>query len=135
LAFIGQLDERAGAELADAIALLRERSGEFVLERMGYFAKPRVLWAGVGRSPSLEALAGTVRDLLSAMQVPFDAKPFAPHVTLLRHASSLPAPAPKICIPWPSSAPDLVVSERDPKGRLIYRPWSGRAPGQHFKPA
>ncbi len=130
LAFIGPLDERAGEQLADAIGRLRERSGEFVLERVGFFAKSRVLWAGTGPSPSLEALARTVRDLLSVMSVPFDAKRFSPHVTLLRHASNLPGPAPQIRIPWPNSVPDLVVSERDPNGSLIYRPWRSKAPGQ-----
>ena len=130
LAFIGDLAREAGDALAGRIARMHEKSGDFVLDRIGYFAKPRVIWAGTGETPALEALSDSVRRVLAGSGVPFDAKRFAAHVTLLRHAAALPGPAPQVDIAWPNSAPDLAYSERDPTGRLIYRSWSPTAPGQ-----
>lgn len=48
-------------------------------------ARPRVVWAGVGEgSASLSALAGRLRDALTARGFPTESRPFVPHRTLYR---------------------------------------------------
>jgi 2'-5' RNA ligase len=46
--------------------------------------RARVFWLGLEPQPALGALAGRLRTGLRAGRVAFDAKPFAPHLTLAR---------------------------------------------------
>lgn len=53
----------------------------------GFFGKPkypRVIWAGVTDSPSLEALQRHIVEQLHGADLAFDNKPFSPHLTLGR---------------------------------------------------
>jgi RNA 2',3'-cyclic 3'-phosphodiesterase len=90
LAFLGEVPEARVAEIAAALGLVAARTAPFeiALEGIGAFPsreRPRVVWTGVtdGRA-ALERLAAEVRAALEARSVPFDAKPFAPHLTRLR---------------------------------------------------
>jgi RNA 2',3'-cyclic 3'-phosphodiesterase len=90
LAFLGAVpDER----LDDAAAAVRDaaegwRSFAVSLDRLGRFplsGAPTVTWLGIGRGATeIAALAEAVRRALAAHEVPFDAKPFRPHLTLAR---------------------------------------------------
>lgn len=90
LAFIGQVD---AARLPDAgAALERAVRGhgpiDVALGRLGRFpdrGAPHTIWIGVERGAAeLSALAASVRAALAAVRVPFDAKPFRPHITVAR---------------------------------------------------
>ena len=82
LAFIGEWPD-------DAVPLLPRVVHPFslALSRPGVFPKAKVLWAGVDPSEPLEHLAGQVRQFLDEHEIPYDPKPFFPHITLVRKPS------------------------------------------------
>lgn len=91
LAFLGAVpdDRLAAAVAAVRSAGARQRSFTASVDRLGRFPEhdgvPRVVWLGIGDgADALGALASSVRDELRARELPFDAKPFEPHVTLAR---------------------------------------------------
>lgn len=84
VAFIGELDDRAGGDIAAACRGLHLPPCEWHLDAIGYFARPRVLWAGGPMSPLLAQIVQAARALLDQASVEYDHKEFVPHVTLLR---------------------------------------------------
>ena len=54
------------------------------LSHPGVFPEAGVLWAGTEASDPLDRLAARGRESLSAAGLPFDPKPFRPHITLAR---------------------------------------------------
>ena len=87
LAFLGSVpDER----LADVVAACGEAASaqvpfDIALDRAGRFPEggaPRVVWLGMGEGANESAnLAAAVCRALTARSLPFDDKPFRPHVT------------------------------------------------------
>ena len=79
LAFIGEWPE-------DVTPVLPAVTEPFEIELAGpgIFPEAKVLWAGVKPSTALDRLAGEARDRLAANRIPFDPKPFNPHITLVR---------------------------------------------------
>ncbi len=79
LAFIGEWP-------ADVTPLLPHpgESFDLTLSHPGLFPGARVLWAGVEPSAALDLLARVVRERLTGAEIPFDPKPFNPHITLVR---------------------------------------------------
>ena len=90
LAFVGHVsDERLADVLAaSGEAALAQAPFAVTLDRAGRFpagGAPRVVWIGMGEGATESAdLAAAVRNALTARQVPFDHKPFSPHVMLAR---------------------------------------------------
>ena len=62
------------------------------------------LWLGVAPDPALQALAERVREELTARDVPFDPKPFRPHITLGRRVRIPKKPLPPLAFPLPAHA-------------------------------
>lgn len=102
LAFLGEYDE---AGLAAALAAGDEAFGRrtacaetaderapnsgFALKLEGWGAFPRrgaatILWAGLGSSPELLAVASRLREALDRTGLLYDRSPFKPHLTLAR---------------------------------------------------
>ena len=79
LAFIGQWPEDV-SELLPRVAV----PFSIALSHVGIFPEADVLYAGVKPSKELDALAGQVRRRLAEAGIPFDVKPFYPHITLAR---------------------------------------------------
>ena len=79
LAFIGEWPENVAWILpaVDKPFLLR-------LSHVGLFPEAKVIWAGVKTSDELNQLADHVRANLMEAGIPFDSKPFVPHITLGR---------------------------------------------------
>lgn len=94
LAFLGEYDEAglAGALAAGAEAFgpgAPEPPGGLSLRLEGWGAFPRlgaatILWAGLGRSPELLAIASRLRAALERAGLRYDRSPFKPHLTLAR---------------------------------------------------
>lgn len=91
LAFLGAVpDDR----LDDAVAAARaagtaKHPFTASVDRLGRFPEgagpPRIVWLGIGEgAEAFGALASAVRDALTARKLPFDEKPFQPHITLAR---------------------------------------------------
>lgn len=79
LAFIGEWPENISAILPRV-----EQPFSVILSKTGVFPKARVLWVGAEHSQALDRLAQRVRENLAEQGIPFDPKPFVPHVTLGR---------------------------------------------------
>ncbi len=79
LAFIGEWPENVTGILPSV-----KKPFSLTLSHVGLFREARVIWAGVEASEPLNQLAECVRSSLSAADVPFDPKPFVPHITLGR---------------------------------------------------
>ena len=79
LAFIGEWPENITALLPSV-----DRPFQLTLSHAGLFPQAKVIWAGVEPSDALNRLAEQVRGRLSEAGVPFDPKPFVPHITLGR---------------------------------------------------
>ncbi len=79
LAFIGEWPENIAAILPPV-----EEPFSLRLSHVGLFREAKVIWAGVEASAPLDRLAQRVRDSLTAAGIPFDPKPFVPHITLGR---------------------------------------------------
>ena len=79
LAFIGEWPENVVGILPSV-----EQPFSITLSHIGLFREAKVIWAGVKDSEPLNKLADSVRSNLSAAGVPFDPKPFVPHITLGR---------------------------------------------------
>lgn len=99
LAFLGEVDKREisasmaaiDAACADAAPIPLRSDG------LGKFGRPSdaTLWLGIAPVPTLMLFAERIREELARRNVPFDDKPFKPHITLARRAcipkGSLPA--------------------------------------------
>ena len=79
LAFIGRWPQDVSVVLPAV-----EQPFSLALSRVGLFPKAKVIWAGIETSGALDELAGLVRKNLSEAGIPFDPKPFVPHITLGR---------------------------------------------------
>lgn len=79
LAFIGDWPENVSSILPPV-----EQPFTLTLSGIGFFPEAKVIWAGVQKSSALERLAQQVREKLTAADIPYDPKPFVPHITLGR---------------------------------------------------
>lgn len=90
LSFIGEVDGERRACLEQAAAGAAIHPFTLSLDRLGYFAKTRVVWLGASSVPP--ELTGAVKSLNRALRRcghrP-DRRPFVPHVSLARKARPL----------------------------------------------
>jgi 2'-5' RNA ligase len=122
LAFIGELPDEFGARVAAECRTLPRVECDWALTEIGFFARPRVLWAGGELSVPLEAIAAGARALLDRLKIAYDRKPFVPHVTLLRDVRSFEgARAIDPPIPWPIGPVALYRTGRDETGARYFR--------------
>lgn len=88
LAFIGDVDLDRLPALHAAAAEVSAGAFRLDLDRLGFWAHNRILWAGSSRpEPELSRLAGRLGESLLAAGWATDAaggRPFAPHITLVR---------------------------------------------------
>ncbi len=126
LAFIGELDAPRARRVAAMLAALDVPAFDWAIDHSGSFAAAGVVWAGGAPDPRLDALAQAVRRGLALLGVPCDARPFRPHVTLLRGRAPPQDTACALAPPvrWPVTRP-LLARSRPTGGAAAarYRPW------------
>ncbi len=87
LAFIGDLSDGDALDVGDAAAALRFVPVDWQLDTLGFFEAAGIVWAGCNATdaiaPLLE-LGRRLRQLLDLMNIEYDRRPLAPHITLLR---------------------------------------------------
>lgn len=89
----------------------------FQLSSLQSWRHNRILYAAPASAvPALEALAAGIRQAVAAIGIPFDAQPFSPHVTLLRHIRQTCAPRQMPPVTWQVNAFVLVESVTTPEG-------------------
>ena len=79
LAFIGEWQENVSGFLPAVI-----QPFSLMLSHIGLFPEAKVIWAGTETSEELNQLTERVRNRLREAGIPFDPKPFVPHITLGR---------------------------------------------------
>jgi len=131
LAFLGEQSEDLLPELRTLLELLPRDPVDLVLDRMGYFPRNRIAWAGMHDLPlPLRDLHGALTGLLERHDIAFDrGARFRPHVTLARDAD----PPPDIDfepIPWAARRIVLVQSSMQGDG-VRYRVLAEQAPRVH----
>ncbi|MCI0509552.1 2'-5' RNA ligase [Chromohalobacter marismortui] len=118
LAFLGNVDE---ARIAPLIALAQAwpaLQGEWTLDRLGHFPKPRIVWAGSqAPSPALLTLDAKLWQALARHGFTAPQRAFTPHVSLVRQADRA-APASRLSPPlrWRFDHLALVESQLDDGG-------------------
>lgn len=80
LAFFGETDRQD--EIMEIIHSIPFPRITITLNRIGHFRK--IYWVGIQDNPILDAYVNTLRDALKKHDIPFDDKPFYPHITILR---------------------------------------------------
>ncbi|MCI9262514.1 RNA 2',3'-cyclic phosphodiesterase [uncultured Adlercreutzia sp.] len=117
LAFLGDIEDAEAARAMDAIDeacdKLRESEEPVLLapDGLGKFGRPHdaTLWLGIAKLPPLETLAATLKEALRARALPFDDKPFLPHVTLARRARLPKGDLPSLAFPLPTKTETLTL--------------------------
>lgn len=89
LRFIGDIDDERTDEVADIVskAVKGVRPGRITLKGTGAFPnvkRPRVIWTGIDTALPLEKIAERISEGLDSAGIPYDPKPFKPHITVAR---------------------------------------------------
>ena len=123
LAFLGMVN---GSQQQAAIAVassLRCRDFELVLDRIGYWRRHRIVYAGAQRMPApLTKLAAELARGLAQAGLHTEERPYVAHVTLLRDAVRAPSGFAASPLSWEVDAIVLVESRYE-HGRLVYQPF------------
>ena len=83
LAFIGETDRLK--DVIRAVRTIKVKPFSISLSGVGSFHD--LLWVGLSDQGELNQLAESVRSALTAAGIPFDAKKFMPHITIVRDSS------------------------------------------------
>ena len=87
LAFIGEVQGPQIADISLALGRIRHPAFEIDIEGVGVFGsnkRPRILWAGVRKQPSLTLLHQKVVAAIESTGATVDDRSFRPHITLAR---------------------------------------------------
>ena len=82
LAFIGEYPD--AEEVMEILSSVYFTPFDLSLDRFGSFGE--TWWAGISDCPALNAVVRRIRRALADAGIPFDRKPFRPHITLVRKA-------------------------------------------------
>ena len=126
LAFIGEVDATGRACVESVADDVRSDAFTLMLDRVGYWRRPQVVWLGAGHSPpALIELAKRLREGLKRCEVEVDRRPFQAHMTVIRKAVKGPGVVPAPLVQWPVAAFVLVSAELRPEGACyrILRRW------------
>lgn len=121
LAFLGALPVERFDNIVAAGRAVAPAQLELLLDRIGYWPRPRVLWAGPSRCPPLlNAVVSMLWDRLTDLGFAREARPYQPHLTLCRKVGR--AVETKLAKPVLWSASGFVLVESVvADGRLSYQ--------------
>lgn len=108
LAFLGEAEPERIGDLLALAGEIRVPAFGFNLTRFGWWPHNRIVWAAPAETPAeLTLLVDALKERLLGAGFRFDAKPFVPHITLLRKADCRRNPLPAGEIEW--RAEDFVL--------------------------
>ncbi|WP_157956818.1 RNA 2',3'-cyclic phosphodiesterase [Salinicola aestuarinus] len=91
LAFLGSVDTARIAPLIDLTQRWPSPCGDWTLDRLGHFPRPRIVWAGsLTPETALLTLQADLWQALSHHGFPPPQRDFTPHVSLVRQADRPP---------------------------------------------
>lgn len=122
LVFLGSVTHAVRECLEQAVADIHGSPFALVLDTVGYWRKPQVVWLGCSELPApLESLVHALHATATDCGLTPDTRTYSPHLTVARKVRSDPGdflPAPII---WPVEGFALVESLSGPGG-VFYRP-------------
>jgi 2'-5' RNA ligase len=83
LRFIGVVDDPLASDIATALQRVEATSFALTLAGVGHFHE-HSLWVGVEPNPALMCLQHEIEQVLQAIGLPTDRRPYVPHVKLAR---------------------------------------------------
>ena len=127
LAFLGATSADRLAAYQAALANLPELELDLLLDRYGYWPRPRILWLGPSQTPPIlyARVAELHRRLRDCGFIP-EARAFQAHITLARrYPGPAPAQSPVMPVRWLSREVALVESLREGAGTgyRVLRRW------------
>ncbi|MBX9796038.1 RNA 2',3'-cyclic phosphodiesterase [Sphingomonas sp.] len=96
LRFIGEVDGRVAADIADLLATIHAPAPKVAIRGVGAFdrkGRPDAIWAGVAPAAPLAALHRKIDHLLVRLGLAPEGRAFVPHITLARLARGADARA------------------------------------------
>ena len=130
LAFIGSIEAPAASGVARACDSLSIDSFDWLIDRLGWFPRARVMWAGGQVNRPLVSAVDRVRARLDELGVGYDRKAFVPHVTLFRDVRCFNRSGPlETALPWHTAHVALYAAARDERGPLYRRVGPAEGPG------
>lgn len=116
LAFLGEVELEKVDDLLKLAGQVRAHAFSLNLIRLGWWPRNRIVWAAPEEvPPELVLLVDDLQRNLRGAGVGFDAKPFVPHITLLRKGNCKDKPLPAMSVKW--SVVDFVLVRSVPSER------------------
>lgn len=113
LAFLGDAPASSLPDIEAALESTAANAGKITLrpDRLGKFGRSgdATLWLGLAEDPGLMGLASDLHEELRARGIPFDDKPFLPHVTIARRARIPKGNLPQLLFPGPAYATRIAL--------------------------
>jgi 2'-5' RNA ligase len=117
IAFPGAVTARVQECLEAAAGKLKGAPFELVIDRLGYWPGPRILWAAPAHTPpELWSLAASLRDILAACGLEPENRPYQVHITLARKTGRALTVTRVAPIRWSIRQFCLVESVSEPAG-------------------
>jgi RNA 2',3'-cyclic 3'-phosphodiesterase len=125
LVFLGEVGPDKVASVHRAAEAIEARGFTLALDQLGGFRRSGVGWAGC-RQPGRELLVlqSALSSALAAEGFLPEARPYAPHLTLVRRIAVAIAPEAIEPVTWEVTAFALVESGRKPGGYVTVAEWS-----------
>ncbi len=121
LHFLGQVEPDRFDELLDLGKFVGKTSFDMLLDEIGYWPKPQVLWAGPTTPPAeLLNLQLALGEGLHGLGFATEERPFRAHVTLARRVRERPVTEPLAPLAW--SVSQLALVESRPGRPPMYHP-------------
>ena len=116
LVFLGQVDAANEILIKHSAAGILAQPFVLTFDRLSYWPKPKVLCFTSTHTPdALAMLVTALADVAGGYGLPIDARPYQPHITLVRHAQNLPDMAIEPLL-WRAEAFCLIESCSGPGG-------------------
>lgn len=131
LVFLGELDAARVACVERVAGALCAPAFDLEIDRVGHFARSRVLWCGPSRTPQvLQTLVGSLQSGLEGCGIAPERRPFRPHLTLARKVSRYQGHAWSEAVTWPVRELVLAFGVSGSRPRYhVHRRWPlSRAP-------
>lgn len=101
LVFLGEVGPERIGDLLELAGEVRVPAFSIGFTRLGWWPHNRIVWAAPEAAPAeLMLLVDQLREKLRNSGFRFDAKPFVPHITLLRKGACKDNPLPAVGVEW-----------------------------------
>ena len=117
LAFLGKVEAAELDPLRAAAAAVRSPGFDLSMDTSGHWPRAGVAWLGTRQpTPAAAALATNLWTALGPLGYTPGARPFEPHLTVMRRCRRCTPPPPPGPVEWPVREFVLVCSETRPEG-------------------